>query len=119
MRQPFAAEAAGSEAYMLRFEKMTVKAQEAVQSAQETAASHENQQMDWLNLLVFVARGSFLRALHRFLGFHGHFFKSQHIGLTSSCFCSKGLAHSASPSVLPQFQCRLTSLLKRPSPGCS
>jgi hypothetical protein len=29
---------------MLRFEKLTVKAQEAVQAAQEVAATHENQQ---------------------------------------------------------------------------
>src|SRR5437773_10906647 len=36
------------------------------------------QQMDWLNLLVFMARGNFLRALHGLLGFDGHFFKSQH-----------------------------------------
>jgi ATP-dependent Clp protease ATP-binding subunit ClpB len=52
MRQPFSAEAAGSEAYMLRFEKMTVKAQEAVQSAQEIAASHENQQIEPVHLLA-------------------------------------------------------------------
>src|ERR1700736_4619333 len=37
---------------MLRFEKMTVKAQEAVQSAQEVAASHENQQVDPVHLLA-------------------------------------------------------------------
>ena len=37
---------------MLRFEKMTVKAQEAVQSAQETAASHENQQIEPIHLLA-------------------------------------------------------------------
>ncbi|HMI54041.1 MAG TPA: ATP-dependent chaperone ClpB [Candidatus Saccharimonadales bacterium] len=36
---------------MLRFEKMTVKAQEAVQSAQEVAARHENQQIEPLHLL--------------------------------------------------------------------
>src|SRR6266849_9187503 len=52
MRQPFSAEAAGSEAHMLRFEKMTVKAQEAVQSAQEVAASHENQQIEPIHLLA-------------------------------------------------------------------
>ncbi len=36
---------------MLRFEKMTVKAQEAVQSAQEMAARHENQEIVPLHLL--------------------------------------------------------------------
>src|SRR5712691_1553231 len=52
MRQPFSAEAAGREAHMLRFEKMTVKAQEAVQSAQDIAASHENQQIEPIHLLA-------------------------------------------------------------------
>jgi len=37
---------------MLRFEKMTVKAQEAVQSAQEMAAQHENQQIEPMHLLA-------------------------------------------------------------------
>src|ERR1700719_175045 len=37
---------------MLRFEKMTVKAQEALQSAQEVAASHENQQVEPVHLLA-------------------------------------------------------------------
>jgi len=37
---------------MLRFEKMTVKAQEAVQAAQEVAASHEHQQMEPVHLLA-------------------------------------------------------------------
>ena len=37
---------------MLRFEKMTVKAQEAVQSAQEVAARQENQQIEPLHLLA-------------------------------------------------------------------
>jgi ATP-dependent Clp protease ATP-binding subunit ClpB len=37
---------------MLRFEKMTVKAQEAVQSAQEIAAAHENQQVEPVHLLA-------------------------------------------------------------------
>ncbi len=36
---------------MLRFEKMTVKAQEALQSAQEIAARHENQQIEPVHLL--------------------------------------------------------------------
>ena len=40
---------------MLRFEKMTVKAQEAVQSAQETAARHENQQVEPVHLLRALA----------------------------------------------------------------
>jgi ATP-dependent Clp protease ATP-binding subunit ClpB len=37
---------------MLRFEKMTVKAQEALQSAQEVAASHENQEVQPVHLLT-------------------------------------------------------------------
>src|SRR6476620_3847709 len=37
---------------MLRFEKMTVKAQEALQSAQEIAARHENQQNEPVHLLA-------------------------------------------------------------------
>jgi ATP-dependent Clp protease ATP-binding subunit ClpB len=40
---------------MLRFEKMTVKAQEAVQSAQEVAARHENQQVEPVHLLAALA----------------------------------------------------------------
>ena len=42
---------------MLRFEKMTVKAQEAVQGAQEVAARYENQQIEPIHLLAaFVAQ---------------------------------------------------------------
>jgi ATP-dependent Clp protease ATP-binding subunit ClpB len=41
--------------FMLRFEKMTVKAQEAVQTAQEVAARHENQQVEPLHLLAALA----------------------------------------------------------------
>jgi ATP-dependent Clp protease ATP-binding subunit ClpB len=37
---------------MLRFEKLTVKAQEAVHSAQEIAAIHENQQIEPVHLLA-------------------------------------------------------------------
>jgi ATP-dependent Clp protease ATP-binding subunit ClpB len=37
---------------MLRFEKMTVKAQEAVESAHEVAARHENQQIEPVHLLA-------------------------------------------------------------------
>jgi len=37
---------------MLRFDKMTVKAQEAVQESQEVAARHENQAIEPLHLLV-------------------------------------------------------------------
>ncbi len=37
---------------MLRFEKLTVKAQEAVQAAQEVAAQHENQQIEPRHLLA-------------------------------------------------------------------
>src|SRR5258708_3103104 len=48
---PFSSGTAGDEVGMLRFEKMTVKAQEAVQSAQEVAARHENQQIEPMHLL--------------------------------------------------------------------
>jgi ATP-dependent Clp protease ATP-binding subunit ClpB len=37
---------------MLRFEKLTVKAQETVQAAQEVAAAHENQQIEPVHLLA-------------------------------------------------------------------
>src|SRR6201984_3853597 len=51
--QPFCSGVtAKKEVRMLRFEKMTVKAQEAVQSAQEVAAAHENQQIEPLHLLA-------------------------------------------------------------------
>src|SRR5256885_16494487 len=36
---------------MVRFEKMTVKAQEALQTAQEVAATHQNQQIEPIHLL--------------------------------------------------------------------
>src|SRR5881398_148888 len=49
---PLSRERAKTEVAMLRFEKMTVKAQEAVQSAQEVAARHENQQIDPVHLLA-------------------------------------------------------------------
>jgi ATP-dependent Clp protease ATP-binding subunit ClpB len=41
---------------MLRFDKMTVKAQEAVQQAQEIAANHENQAVEPLHLLVALVQ---------------------------------------------------------------
>src|SRR6267142_1306673 len=40
---------------MLRFEKMTVKAQEAVRAAQQIAARHENQQIEPVHLLAALA----------------------------------------------------------------
>ena len=40
---------------MLRFEKLTVKAQQAVESAQEIAARNENQQIEPLHLLASLA----------------------------------------------------------------
>jgi ATP-dependent Clp protease ATP-binding subunit ClpB len=43
---------------MLRFDKMTVKAQEAVQSAQEVAARQENQQIEPIHLLAALAAQS-------------------------------------------------------------
>jgi ATP-dependent Clp protease ATP-binding subunit ClpB len=43
---------------MLRFEKMTVKAQEAVQGAKEVAAQHENQQMEPIHLLAALVAQS-------------------------------------------------------------
>src|SRR5277367_3153332 len=41
---------------MLRFEKMTVKAQEALQEAQEVAASHQNQSVEPLHLLATLTQ---------------------------------------------------------------
>jgi ATP-dependent Clp protease ATP-binding subunit ClpB len=41
---------------MVRFEKMTVKAQEALQKAQEIAASHENQQIEPIHLLAALVQ---------------------------------------------------------------
>ena len=55
MCRPFSVEGMGNEVVMLRFEKMTVKAQEAVQSAQEVAARHENQQIEPIHLLAALA----------------------------------------------------------------
>src|SRR5438128_1230430 len=52
MPAPFSSARARSEVVMLRFEKMTVKAQEAVQAAQEVAAQHENQQIEPIHLLA-------------------------------------------------------------------
>src|SRR5947199_9322528 len=49
---PVSGERGKTEVAMLRFEKMTVKAQEAVQSAQEVAARHENQQIEPVHLLA-------------------------------------------------------------------
>jgi ATP-dependent Clp protease ATP-binding subunit ClpB len=43
---------------MLRFEKMTVKAQEAVQGAQEVAARYENQQIEPIHLLAALVAQS-------------------------------------------------------------
>src|SRR5438552_5033083 len=40
---------------MVRFEKLTVKAQEALQDAQEVAARHENQEITPLHLLAALA----------------------------------------------------------------
>jgi ATP-dependent Clp protease ATP-binding subunit ClpB len=41
---------------MLRFEKMTVKAQEALQAAQEVAAAHQNQAVEPLHLLAALTQ---------------------------------------------------------------
>jgi len=58
---------------MLRFEKMTVKAQEAVQGAQEVAARHENQQIEPIHLLsALVAQtDGVVPPLLARLGIHG------------------------------------------------
>ena len=37
------------------------------------------QQVDWLYLLILVARRHVVRLLQRFLRFHCHLFKSQHV----------------------------------------
>src|SRR5438874_9945047 len=52
MPAPFCTETHENEVVMLRFEKMTVKAQEAVQAAQEVAAQRENQQIEPIHLLA-------------------------------------------------------------------
>src|SRR5260370_41285500 len=49
---PFSTRVAENEVAMLRFEKMTVKAQEAVQGAQDVAARHENQHIEPIRLLA-------------------------------------------------------------------
>ena len=41
---------------MLRFDKMTVKAQEALQEAQEIAARHENQSVEPIHLLAALVQ---------------------------------------------------------------
>ena len=41
---------------MLRFDKMTVKAQEALQQAQEIAARHENQSVEPIHLLAALVQ---------------------------------------------------------------
>ena len=58
---------------MLRFEKMTVKAQEAVQGAQEVAAQRENQQIEPIHLLsALVAQtDGVVPPLLARLGIHG------------------------------------------------
>jgi ATP-dependent Clp protease ATP-binding subunit ClpB len=52
---PFSQRAGIEVENMLRFEKMTVKAQEAVQQAHEVAARHENQAIEPLHLLSALA----------------------------------------------------------------
>src|SRR5213082_2277426 len=52
MPAPFSSARARTEVVMLRFEKMTVKAQEAVKAAQEVAARHQNQQVEPVHLLA-------------------------------------------------------------------
>src|SRR5437667_11603648 len=49
---PLSREIAKTAVAILRFEKLTVKAQEAVQSAQEVAGRHENQQIEPVHLLA-------------------------------------------------------------------
>jgi len=91
--------------------------------ARPTAAGHtavrawrgqRREQMNGLNLLVFMPRGDFLRGLHGFLGLDRHFFKSQHNNLISSGYYRKS-GTLASPFLLPHFL-RITSLRQRPSP---
>ncbi len=55
-------------AIMLRFEKLTVKAQEALQDAHEVAARHENQEITPLHLLAALtnqADGGIFRSTAR------------------------------------------------------
>jgi hypothetical protein len=52
--------------------------------------------MQRFDLLIFVARGNFLRLTQRFLGFYGHFFKLHlvpHFILCRSCWTVR-LRHS-------------------------
>src|SRR5947208_5394938 len=68
MPAPFSSARARSEVVMLRFEKMTVKAQESVQPAPDCAARHENQQIEsvhFLAALVAQADGVVLPLLSR------------------------------------------------------
>src|SRR6266513_1647135 len=55
--------------------------------------------MDWLNLLIFVARGDFLRSLHSLLRLDGHLFKSQHNPSFPAHFVEKGAGASVSPII--------------------
>jgi ATP-dependent Clp protease ATP-binding subunit ClpB len=61
---------------MLRFDKMTVKAQEALQAAQEVAARHENQQIVPVHLLAALVAQSdgVVPALLARLGIHSESF---------------------------------------------
>ncbi len=52
------------------------------------------EEMEWHDLLVLVTRRDFLSSLHRFLGFHRHFFESQHVCLTAE---GKGAGPLPSP----------------------
>src|SRR5882762_7443774 len=56
-----------------------------------------------LNLLVFMARGDFLRSFDGFLGLDRHFFKSQHSNLISTIRHRKRAGTMASPFLLPPF----------------
>src|SRR6266849_4437996 len=60
---------------MLRFDKMTVKAQEALQSAQEIAGRHENQQIEPIHLLAALEaqrfKDEYVSTEHMFLAIAG------------------------------------------------
>ena len=64
---------------MLRFEKMTVKAQEAVQAAQEVAAQHENQQVEPIHLVAALVsqRDGVVPPLLARLGIHTEAFTGE------------------------------------------
>src|SRR3974390_97721 len=61
--------------------------------------------MQWFDRLILMARRNFLRLLNGLLGFHRHFFKSQHNVLTSLHYSKKEGQPYASPLCYPTAFC--------------